>query len=253
MACANCGAQLCGCSEQPFAVEALRLLLDYDPATGAFSWRSRDEGLFKAADRTGLRAAHRSWNKKYAGQPVRTTLDGKGYHRIRLLGKSLPAHRAAFAIAHGRWPAADIDHLDGDRANNKLANLREVSRALNSRNKHVPTRAASGVPGVFWRERDRRWVAVIGVDGRGRHLGQFASMEEAIAVREQAERALGYRPGHCRLQHKASNTRPSIPTGDRDGAGSSAQPASDVNAVSESGVAFAVKAGPVAPLSGACA
>lgn len=68
----------------------------------------------------------------------------------------------------------------------------------NHRNRHTPTMSAAGVPGVFWHSKDRRWIVTIGDEGRGRYLGRFTDVEEAIAARRKAEAELGYAPTHCR-------------------------------------------------------
>ena len=93
--------------------ERLRELLDYNPLTGQFSWRPlRPRGIQKAG-----------------------TKDARGYWRICVDGVIYQAHRLAWLHVHGHWPIYEIDHRDRDPSNNRIANLRDVPKLLNARNK----------------------------------------------------------------------------------------------------------------------
>jgi hypothetical protein len=103
-------------------------------------------------------------------------------------------HRLIWALVHGEWPI-EIDHINGDPGDNRLANLREVDRAGNMRN---TARVCDRYPGVA--PRDGKWTARISVgDSYVVQLGTFATEAEAIAARCGAERVLGYHPNHGRV------------------------------------------------------
>lgn len=148
-------------------VEQLRSLFSYDPQTGSITSRH--------------------------GRVV-GSVDSEGYIRIRLKkgGRHFRAHRLAFVAMLGRWPEGDVDHLNGTRHDNRWLNLREVDRKTNSQNQRQATaqNSTSGMLGVSWDSRRRRWVAQIEVDGKGRNLGRFATAEEAHRAYIAAKRQL---------------------------------------------------------------
>ncbi len=98
------------------------------------------------------------FNAKIAGTVALQSKNG-GYCRGTLLKRPMTAHRAAWAIHYGRWPAQTIDHINGDRSDNRLVNLRELSRADNARNKGSPKSAKSKFVGVSWFKRSGKWRA----------------------------------------------------------------------------------------------
>jgi hypothetical protein len=115
----------------PPPIEVLRQLFDYDPLTGVLTWRVRSSEQFSHVRHHRMRA------RRYEGKPagslrpdgyviVNPVIDGVT-HRIL-------AHRLIWALCHDRWPAAELDHVDGDCANNRLANLREASRSEQMQN-----------------------------------------------------------------------------------------------------------------------
>ena len=147
--------------------ERLRALLHYDPETGVFTWRP---GRPRVAD--GATAG---------------TVDGGGYIRIRIDGRKYAAHRLALLYVNGRWPPADTDHVNGDRTDNRTANLREATTSENMQNVRL-ARAGnlSGFLGVT--KAGRRWTSEIRVHGRRIYLGCFATPEQAHAAYVEAKR-----------------------------------------------------------------
>lgn len=113
-------------------VPYLRTCLFHNPVTGAVVWRVRPRSHF-ATD-----GAYQSWNTKYAGTEA-GIFNARGYRvfTLRIDGQchKLLAHRAAWALMHGHWPAQSIDHINHDRRDNRLANLRDVSHLENMRNR----------------------------------------------------------------------------------------------------------------------
>ena len=177
----------------------LREILDYDPNTGAFSWRPRAAKDFPqdCAPSTPQSLAE-MWNKKFAGKPALNYLSKRGYLVGTVKPRTIAAHRAAWAHFHGAWPSAQIDHINGDRTDNRIENLRCVENAINAKNMARSSRNTSGVTGVFWAAHVGKWTAQIWNDGKARHLGLFDSFAEAVAVRKRAERDAGYHANHGR-------------------------------------------------------
>lgn len=173
-------------TEQRVSAELLPTLFSCDFSTGELIWKERDPATFRKAA---------TFNKQFAGRPALTALN-KGYRCGRLFDRMVQAHRVVFALAHGRWPVGQVDHIDGNPANNRLDNLREVTNAENHRNERRPRNNTSGVAGVGLR--GDRWRAHIKVNFRQIHLGVFSSKEEAIEARRRAEREYGFHKNHGR-------------------------------------------------------
>lgn len=112
-----------------------------------------------------------------------------GYQRISFNGRLFQAHRLAWAIAHGKWPEDLIDHINGDRSDNRLSNLRDVSARVNLQNERKARKnSRSGLLGASWSKVTKRWAARIHYDGKHRHLGYFDTPQEAHAAYLAAKR-----------------------------------------------------------------
>jgi hypothetical protein len=134
----------------------------YDPTDGLLEWRERPREWFRA-DKDWKR-----WNTRYAG-------------------------RAAFSINRNGYLSG---YVNGIRTDNRIANLRLVTKSENSRNAARKASNKSGVTGVLFRR--GRWTASIRHDGKGVTLGTFGSKEEATLARQEAEQRFGYHPNHGR-------------------------------------------------------
>lgn len=134
----------------------------YEPDSGRLYWRRRAD-------------ARPQWNAKYAGKEAGNYLN-RGRVGITLAGLHLRAHRVIWKMMHGTEPV-EIDHIDCDGHNNKLANLRECTRAQNMQNRKG--RAKSGYKGVTWHAQSGRWNARIYAKGKQRSLGYYDTPEEA--------------------------------------------------------------------------
>ena len=120
-----------------------------------------------------------------------------GYRRISVGHKNLSAHRIAWYMTHGRLPKrGQIDHINGSRADNRLENLREVTRQENGKNKKKPTINTSGILGVYWDKKAKKWRAQITVDGKLKYLEYFDDIHEAAKARKAAEKDLGFHHNH---------------------------------------------------------
>jgi hypothetical protein len=148
--------------------DRLRELLNYDSATGVFTWRVDGAGPFVKAG------------------AVAGGFSDEGYRRIGIDMRLHKEHRLAWLYVHGVWPSKMIDHINGDRADNRMANLRDTSPSVNLQNIYLPTSLnKTGFRGVrrLAGQRPRPWQAVIHIPGeRQRSLGTFTTPEEASAA-----------------------------------------------------------------------
>ena len=154
-------------------IAELRRCFVYEPSTGHI----------RTKERIGDDAYILAFNARYAGRVVGSIMN-TGYRWIRVPGHGpMLGHRIAWAIYYGRWPI-EIDHKDGDKLNNRLDNLREVTRAQNNYNR--ATRARSGFKGV--KARGGKWIATLSGEGHHQHLGTFETRELAHAAYQRAAR-----------------------------------------------------------------
>lgn len=142
--------------------ERLKELLHYDPATGVFTWRVAPNGRVKAGAVAG-------------------NIDPQeGYVRIGIGGRLYRAHRLAWLYVHGAWPSQEIDHRFGVRHDNRISELREATKSENLQNqRRARADSKSGVLGVHWDKKNRKWRAQIRLGGCTSHLGLFSGKEEA--------------------------------------------------------------------------
>lgn len=133
------------------------LEIKYDSATGIFS----------------------KFGKRYEWLDKRS-----GYVRTKFQGRIVLAHRVAYYVMTGNWPASHIDHINGNRSDNRWQNLRLATRAQN--NRHRRCYSKSGFKGVEKDKDSSRWRARIKIDGRSQHLGSFASAELAARAYDKA-------------------------------------------------------------------
>ncbi len=140
-------------------VARLRELMTYDPETGEFMFVKR-RGYRKAGEKAG-------------------SITAFGYWRIRIDGKEYPAHRLAWLYVHGVWPENDLDHINLDKLDNRMTNLRIATPAQNNANQPLTIRNSSGFKGATWHKRCQKWQAAIKVSGKNIHLGLFESAEAA--------------------------------------------------------------------------
>lgn len=131
-------------------------------------------------------------NGKLLGSVSKTN----GYMRTFLKGKEYKIHRLVWLYLYGALPSKHIDHINHNRADNRLCNLREVTRSVNHKNKSIYTSNSSGTVGVVWHKNNKRWVASIGVDGSVIYLGSFVSYHEAVDARKNAEVLYGFHDNH---------------------------------------------------------
>ncbi|WP_366871561.1 HNH endonuclease signature motif containing protein [uncultured Ruegeria sp.] len=175
-------------------IHELKRCLRYDAAVGRIFWLGRDAQQFSCERLSN------SWNARFKGKYADVSIRRDGYRRLGFKGQRLLAHRVAWALHTGRWPALYIDHINGDKADNRAVNLREVEHVENARNQKKRHDNSSGRTGVYWFPREGKWKAQITASGKRHCLGTFQDKESAVLAREQAERSLGFHSNHGRAE-----------------------------------------------------
>lgn len=137
--------------------------LRYDPATGIFTWRVRVSTRANAGDVAGKVRAD-------------------GYRIIKIDGRDIYAHRLAWFLTYGQVPTLPLDHINGNRDDNSIANLREATASQNTVNQKRRSNNKSGFKGVHWSEPHKKWRARIKINGRYKSLGYFSDQKDAFAA-----------------------------------------------------------------------
>jgi len=159
--------------------EKVKELFYYNPNMGQLIRKVRTANRTKVGDVAGSRS-----NSGY----IQTCVDNKIYYN----------HRLIWLYVNGEFPPDEIDHINGDRADNRLVNLREVTCLENCRNTKIYSNNKSGVLGVYWYGQRNKWRAVIQGDKKQIHLGYFQDLEDAKAARAEADIKYGFHPNHGR-------------------------------------------------------
>jgi hypothetical protein len=170
--------------------EVLMELLDYNPDTGEFLWKERSAKWWKDGYRTAEGYAA-NFNSRYAGKPAFTAKHKNGSRQAVLFQSHVLAHQVAWKMHFGEEPD-QIVHFDGDKSNNRIANLRSVTTSRTRQHDKLPSDNKSGVKGVFWCSRDNMWRAEIGINGKAKYLGRYRDLGEAARVRKLAEDRLDW-------------------------------------------------------------
>ncbi len=130
---------------------------------------------------------------------MKTWHRGDGYLYCWHQGKRQRHHRVVWEQANGPIPAgSDIDHINGDRADNRLENLRLVTRQENMQNAKTYTTNTSGVPGISWQESKKRWRAYVTVDYKQVFLGGYTDWFDAVCARMSSNNTYGFHANHGR-------------------------------------------------------
>lgn len=167
-------------------------LLHYDPDNGIFIWKKRSgEKYFCGAF---SKRSENAWNKRFAGKIAGSYKDG--YQQIIILGHQFRAHHIVWLLENGRWPKREIDHINQNRSDNRICNLREVSHVENSKNQKMRSTNKSGQTGVSYLEDRNKWQAHITVSGKQLSLGLFEDFSKAVTARKKAENKYGFHKNH---------------------------------------------------------
>lgn len=170
-------------------IDELRKYLRYEPDTGMLFWKTRTPSDFPAESKRAPDAACRSWNTKWAGRPALSYIDAYGYFGGRFFRRAMKAHRVAYAIYHGEWPKGDVDHINGDRRDNRIENLRDCNRSQNLSNSRK-ARGASSYRGVS--RSGNRWAVWCSKNNKSVYGGKFDDeIDAALAFDSLATRLHG--------------------------------------------------------------
>jgi hypothetical protein len=150
--------------KQPLTSELIRELLDYDPETGVFRWRTRTSSKTKVGDIADKPCAH-------------------GYLRISIFYKKYLSHRLAWLYVHGEFHPL-VEHKNRNPSDNRISNLRIGSSAENGWNRSFNKNNKLGLKGVVFTQ--NKWRARIDVNGRVIYLGYFQTPREAAAAYNDA-------------------------------------------------------------------
>ena len=145
----------------------INTILRYEPETGRFFWTRFRGGSAKAGARAG-------------------SLDSSGYFQIQISKKMHLSHRLAWFFTHGEFPKGMLDHINGDRQDNRICNLREVTASENAINRAARSCSELGYKGVSADKRTGRFRAYLGVGGKMKTIGVFATVEDAVRAMELA-------------------------------------------------------------------
>lgn len=151
----------------------LKKTLSYDKNTGIFIWKNIGEN-------------------KIAGNVEKE----KGYVRIKINGKNYYAHRLAWLYIYGEMPVVQIDHINHNRIDNRIENLRIATNKVNLKNQSKRKTNTSGANGITWCKRAKKWYATISIDGKRKSLGYHIKFSEAVDARKDAEVLYGYHKNH---------------------------------------------------------
>ena len=135
-------------------------LLNYNVDTGNLCWKTTRHNRVKIGQIAG-------------------SIDSHGYRQIKIDGMKYLSHRLIWLIMTGAWPNEQIDHINGNKLDNKWNNLRLASRSQNKINSGIMRTNKSGYKGVFWREDISKWKASIGKDQKRIFIGHYNTKEEA--------------------------------------------------------------------------
>ena len=154
-------------TDQDF-IEFLDINVAYDQQTGMFSWKQKRQGAV---------------NGKFGN------LEKTGYVRAKVLNKKYLAHRLAWFVVNKQWPDGQIDHINGNRSDNRISNLRVVNQSGNAQNRRASQKNnQSGYFGVH--ASGKKWRAQIRIDKKLKHLGLFDTPELASMAYIEAKRSV---------------------------------------------------------------
>lgn len=148
---------------------AMREAFDYNPETGQLMWKL--------------------WRGKPSAMRPAGSVHKDGYVYVKFQRQIMLVHRVAWVVQHGEWPALFIDHVNGDRTDNRLSNLRLATPLQSSRNVAASKRSKTGVRGVSWDRHKRQYIAQAKIGDQYCRLGHFGTVEEARDAYLSATRA----------------------------------------------------------------
>ena len=140
----------------------MKRILHYEPNNGLFTW------ILKQTPKSRIRTGE-----------IAGSLNSHGYLRIRIDRHEYLSHRLAWFYIYGNWPEEQIDHINRNRTDNRILNLRSASHSENQQNKSIQKNNKSGAKGVYWNKKDHKWMVRIAVNGRRYFIGLFDHKDDA--------------------------------------------------------------------------
>jgi len=156
--------------------EYVRSILDYNPETGIFIWRDRAE----------LTPCNRA---RIVGK-IAGCISNTGYIQIKINNIPYQAHRLAWLIVFGKWPNKELDHINTNRIDNRIVNLREADDGNQAFNQTKRKTNTSGYKGVTWSKKLNKWHAQISINYKKKHLGHYDNILDAAKAYENAAKEL---------------------------------------------------------------
>jgi len=134
--------------------------------------------------------------RKKTGRVV-GTVNSHGYSLILFKGSMQSAHRLAWLYMNGEWPAAEVDHINGQRSDNRWVNLRAATPGQNRQNMGRSSKNTSGHPNVYWRRDRKKWQVQMHLNNRNHFGGRFDKFEDAIHAAKMMKAAMHkFNPEH---------------------------------------------------------
>lgn len=152
---------------------------DYNPISGELVWKKRFPDI----------GAIKTFNKNFAGKVAGNNL-GDGYRILMYKNKNYLVHRLVWILKTGSDTAMEIDHIDGNKSNNTMENLREATRPQNCVNTRVSSKSKTGIKGVSYETASGKYKAQININGKQKFLGYFSTAHEAKRVYDDKARTL---------------------------------------------------------------
>ena len=144
----------------------LKEILEYNENTGKFFWKIKPMYNVNIGDKAGN--------------------NHNGYTRLTINGKKYLTHRLAWLYVYGEFPKGDLDHIDNDRGNCRINNLRIANKSTNGFNRKKQANNTSGIKGVIWSKASNKWMVKIGVNKKKLYFGVWNDLEFAELVAQEA-------------------------------------------------------------------
>ena len=171
--------------------EALNLF-NYDKQYGKIYWKPKNVYNCKSEKECAR------WNSRFSNKEV-GCLNSHGYRKTKFLNKLVSVHRLIWLMEYGEYPNDQLDHINGNRDDNRIENLRISNPLINMQNRKQNENCKSGCSGVYFNKRENKWRAHIKSNKKNIHLGYYIDLNDAVNARKQAEIKYGFHENHGRL------------------------------------------------------
>ena len=151
----------------------VKRLFSYNRHTGILKWKIKPSARVSIGDEAG-------------------TINSQGYKQVVFNRKTYKVHVLIWLWSKGYIPEGDIDHKDRVRHHNWLSNLREISRQCNNRNCGIRKDNKSGIKGICWNKKNKKWHVSIAINKIQHFIGLFADFDEAVCHRLATEQCLDW-------------------------------------------------------------